>query len=190
MFCLYSRAKKAIKYIDCKLKLCFKNRIIYIFFIIQVELFFCIQLKRKKERFSFLLLCYVSSWGGEGEEYNLAALKDFYGLVDTTWDHIRKIVVKICEWNGSNGAATLDWCNQQMEAKLGRVQYIPTDVQKCWWALMVFRHRLLRMSQQRIVRSSLADIRYLPPGWKTIPRTQLSWPDKANKQTPMLISHT
>lgn len=53
---------------------------------------------------------------------------------------------------------------------------------------MVFRHRLLRISQQRIVRSSLADIMNLPPGWKTIPRTQLSWPFSTNKHTPMLMS--
>lgn len=42
--------------------------------------------------------------------------------------------------------------------------HLPTDVQKCWWAFIVFKHLLLRISQHRIERSSLAEIRYLPPG--------------------------
>lgn len=66
--------------------------------------------------------------------------------------------------------------------------HLPTDVQKCWWAFIVFKHRLLRISQHRIERSSLAEIRYLPPGWKTIPRTQLSWPFSTTRQTPTLMS--
>lgn len=61
-------------------------------------------------------------------------------------------------------------------------------MQKCWWAFIVFEHRLLRISQQRKVRSSLADTINLPPGWKTIPRTQLSWPFNTIRQTPTVIS--
>lgn len=53
---------------------------------------------------------------------------------------------------------------------------------------MVFRHRLLRISHVRMVRSSLADIINLPPGWKTMPRTQLSCPFNIIRQTPTLTS--
>lgn len=62
-------------------------------------------------------------------------------------------------------------------------------MQKCWWAYNVFIHRLLCKSHTRIVLSSLADIIYLPPGWKAMPRTQLSWPVKVIKHTPTLTSH-
>lgn len=51
-------------------------------------------------------------------------------------------------------------------------------------------HRLLRKSQTRIVLSSLADIKYLPPGWNTNSRTQLSWPVNTNKHNPTLTSQT
>lgn len=67
---------------------------------------------------------------------------------------------------------------------------LPSDVQKCWWAYSVLWHRLLWISQTRIVLSSLAEIMYLPPGWNTIPRTQLSWPLRVNRQTPTLTSQT
>lgn len=62
--------------------------------------------------------------------------------------------------------------------------FLPTDVQKCWWAYNVFMHLLLRKSQTLIVLSSLAEIIYLPPGWKTIPLTQLSWPDNVKRHCP------
>lgn len=45
-------------------------------------------------------------------------------------------------------------------------------------------HLLLRKSQTLIVLSSLAEIIYLPPGWKTIPLTQLSWPDNVKRHCP------
>uniref|UniRef100_A0A2M3ZRL2 Putative secreted peptide n=1 Tax=Anopheles braziliensis TaxID=58242 RepID=A0A2M3ZRL2_9DIPT len=50
--------------------------------------------------------------------------------------------------------------------------------------------RLLRRSQMRSVLSSLAVIMYLPPGWNTIPRTQLSWPASVNRHRPELTSQT
>lgn len=69
------------------------------------------------------------------------------------------------------------------------MSHSPIDVQKCWWAYNVFIHRLLCKSHTRIVLSSLADIMYLPPGWKAMPRTQLSWPVNVIKHTPTLTSH-
>lgn len=67
---------------------------------------------------------------------------------------------------------------------------LPTEVQKCWWAYNVFMHRLLRRSQTRIVLSSLADTKYLPPGWNDKPLTQLSWPVRVKRQSPTLTSQT
>jgi len=62
------------------------------------------------------------------------------------------------------------------------------EVQKCWCAYSVFMHRLLRKSQTRMVLSSLAETRYLPPGWNARPRTQLSWPLSVSRQRPTLTS--
>jgi hypothetical protein len=62
----------------------------------------------------------------------------------------------------------------QSRVDLWHLVNLPTDVQKCEWAYSVFMHRLLRKSHTRNVLSSLAVIMYLPPGWNTMPRTQLS----------------
>ena len=67
---------------------------------------------------------------------------------------------------------------------------LPNEVQKCWWASIVFIHRLLRVSQILRVLSSLAETMYLPPGWKTVPRTQLSCPISVNRHSPAPTSHT
>lgn len=62
------------------------------------------------------------------------------------------------------------------------------EVQKCWCAYSVFMHRLLRKSHTRMVLSSLADTKYLPPGWNARPRTQLSWPLRVSRHRPTLTS--
>lgn len=64
----------------------------------------------------------------------------------------------------------------------------PIDVQKCWCAYRVFMHRLLRKSQTLMVLSSLAETRYLPPGWNAKPRTQLSCPFNVSRHKPTLTS--
>lgn len=68
--------------------------------------------------------------------------------------------------------------------------YSPTEVQKWTCASRVFITRLLRVSQTRRVLSSEALTMNLPPGWKTMPRTQLSCPKRAKRQTPAPTSHT
>lgn len=53
---------------------------------------------------------------------------------------------------------------------------LPSDVQKWEWASMILVFRLFFISHTRNVLSSEQLRRYLPPGWKRRPRTQLSWP--------------
>ncbi len=66
---------------------------------------------------------------------------------------------------------------------------LPTEVQKWEWASSTFKHLLFAKSHTLKVLSSLADNRYLPPGWNTKPRTQLSWPTNTTTQVFVPISH-
>lgn len=68
--------------------------------------------------------------------------------------------------------------------------YEPTEVQKWTCASRVFITRLLRVSQTRSVLSSDALTINLPPGWKTMHRTQLSCPMRVKRHTPAAMSHT
>ena len=61
-----------------------------------------------------------------------------------------------------------------------------TQLTKCACAsssVLTHLHSCAR-SQQRIVLSSPTLRRYLPPGWKTSPRTQLSWPTRVLINVP------
>lgn len=80
------------------------------------------------------------------------------------------------------------WWNVSLLPWEWKVVNLPKEVQKCWWAWSVFVHRLFLISQIRTVLSSLAVNMYLPPGWKVMPRTQLSWPANVNKHKPELTS--
>lgn len=68
-------------------------------------------------------------------------------------------------------------------------KYIPMQVQKCLCDSNVLLSRLLVTSQTRMVLSSEAEIKYLPAGCQHTSLTQLSWPIKVNKQTPVPTSH-
>ena len=52
----------------------------------------------------------------------------------------------------------------------------PNDVTKWACASIVLELRLLAISHVLSVLSSEADSKNFPPGWNTIPLTQLSWP--------------
>lgn len=88
-------------------------------------------------------------------------------------------------WKSANGAKITSAC-----APKHTISNSPMVVQKWEWASKVFMQRLFRRSQTRRVLSSLAEVRYLPPGWNARPRTQLSWPIRVNMHSPVPTSHT
>jgi len=87
----------------------------------------------------------------------------------------------------TNSEHSVKQLNKVRKLKKKRKWYLPRDVMKCWWASTVLQFRLFFKSQTRSVLSSDADTAYFPLGWKTIPRTQLSWPI-FNQQTPPTIN--
>jgi hypothetical protein len=61
-------------------------------------------------------------------------------------------------------------------AATGQKLHHASVVTKCECAAMVFEHRADLMSQHRTVLSSDDVNKYLPPGWNTMERIQLSCP--------------
>lgn len=71
----------------------------------------------------------------------------------------------------------------------GGSRSLPREVTKCSWALKVFMQRLFLQSQILKVLSSAQLTMNFPPGWKSTPRTQLSWPTCTRQQNAMHNKH-
>lgn len=103
--------------------------------------------------------------GQRSVDWRSTALPHFDRLIDARSDHHRWRRVEVCK----------DFIIFILCARK-KGEHQPIEVTKWVWASMVFWQRFWATAHIRSVLSSATDKRYLPPGWKRRPRTQLSWP--------------